>query len=131
LIVRPLPAGPAVKGIDGRAALDCAIAAAAAASPGGCVRIETDMRAHLNPTRMGEIAKAGARLARRLAALCPVCSAPGWGLVRIRSGQPCSACGTQTALPRGEIFGCAGCGAEEDVPLPGAADPAHCPNCNP
>lgn len=131
LIVRPAPDGPAVKGFVEPGSLQAAIAACAAASPEGLARLETDMRAHLNPTRMGEIAKAGERLARRLACLCPSCGAPGWGITAIEPGLACRDCGTATLLPRAHILSCAVCPAQavEEAGMP--AGPEACPSCNP
>lgn len=122
-------AGDAViaKGVTDAAELDAAVA-------GRAVRLETDMRAHLNPTRMGEIARAGEALARRLASACPVCRSPGFGLARVERGLPCAACGTPTALVRAEIHACPACRHEAARPRADArreADPGECPACNP
>ena len=119
----------AAKGVQDRAALKTIIAGAK-----GPVRVETDMRAHLNPTRMGEIAKAGEDLARRLATPCPACAAPGFGLVSVIRGLPCSACGTPTDRVIAEIHACPACGHEARTPRADgqtAADPGECPLCNP
>ena len=117
------------KGVQDRAALNTIIAGAA--DP---VRIETDMRAHLNPTRMGEIARAAEDLAMRLASPCPACSAPGFGLARVERGLPCSACGSATDRVRAEIHACPACGhGARKTRADGleAADPGECPVCNP
>lgn len=117
------------KGVQDRAALDRLVAEAA-----GAVRIETDMRAHLNPTRMGEIARAAEDLTRRLASACPACSAPGFGLTGVKRGLPCSACGTPTDRMIAEIHACPACGQEAlKARADGleAADPGQCPACNP
>jgi len=124
-------AGGAVlaKGVQDRAALERLIGGAE-----GPVRIETDMRAHLNPTRMGEIAKAAQDLAQRLATPCPACAAPGFGLARVERGLPCSACGTPTERVLAEIHVCPACGHEARKPRADgleAADPGECPACNP
>lgn len=115
------------KGVADRDALDAHIV-------GRAVRLETDMRAHLNPTRMGEIARAGEALARRLASPCPACAAPGFGLARVERGLPCGACGTPTELVRLEIHACPACGQEADRPRADGrkeAEPGECPACNP
>jgi hypothetical protein len=117
------------KGVQDRAALDRLIGSAK--EP---VRLETDMRAHLNPTRMGEIARAAEDLAARLASPCPHCSAPGFGLARVERGLPCSACGAATGRVRAEIHACPACGHERRKPRADgleAADPGECPACNP
>jgi hypothetical protein len=61
-------------------------------------RIETDMRAHVNPTRMTEIGRLAATLAKRIATPCPSCAAPGFGIVRREAGLPCADCETPTTL---------------------------------
>lgn len=118
-----------VKGLACRAALDEALRSAK-----GPVRLETDMRAHLNPTRQAELGKLAEKLARRIATPCPACAAPGFGTIRAERGLPCADCGTPTDLIRILITGCVCCGFERSVPRPDgqpAASPANCPECNP
>ncbi|MGJ3231470.1 MAG: DUF6671 family protein [Oceanicaulis sp.] len=122
-------AGEAIlaKGVAGRAELDALIT-------GRAVRLETDMRAHLNPTRMAEIARVAENLARRLASPCPACAAPGFGLARVERGLPCAACGTPTERVRLEIHACPACGHEAAHPRADGrteAEPGDCPACNP
>ncbi|MCP9886020.1 hypothetical protein KBY97_12945 [Synechococcus sp. ATX 2A4] len=141
LLVRPhqlppgAPPGLALrKGITGTATLEAAITVAAAASIDGLAQVETDMRAHRNPTRMASIRALAFRLARRIATPCPACRAPGWGRVEPLPGLPCSWCGTPTSLLRAERFGCVRCEASEEHPRSDGlllADPQHCPHCNP
>ncbi|XBQ16944.1 MAG: DUF6671 family protein [Oceanicaulis sp.] len=116
------------KAVTARTELDALIARH------GAVRIETDMRAHLNPTRMAEIAKLADRLAGRLAATCPACSAPGWGRTGAEPGLRCEACGSPTALIAEEIWSCSACDHTERRERSdglAAADPGDCPVCNP
>lgn len=97
-------------------------------------RLETDMRAHLNPTRMAEIGKLATRLATRMATPCPACAAPGYGTVRRETGLTCTDCGTPTPLVKHLVTGCALCGHEDHMPRSDgrtAASPAECPECNP
>lgn len=97
-------------------------------------RIETDMRAHVNPTRMTEIGRLAATLAKRIATPCPSCAAPGFGIVRREAGLPCADCETPTTLVRRLVSGCALCGHETFASRPdgrSAAFPAECPECNP
>ena len=63
---RRIQPGEVTKGLRDMTALDAAIAKAAAASADGRAHIETDMRAHLNPTRMRSIAQLAGQLADRL-----------------------------------------------------------------
>lgn len=128
------PQSPCVKGIRSWRVLHEAFAAVRAASPGGQVRVETDMRAHVNPTRMRVIAGLAGKLALRLRQCCPACGAPGFGLIDAQPGLPCSWCGRATRLFQREIHGCAACGDRRDRPRQdalSAADPAHCDYCNP
>lgn len=118
-----------IKGIASREALAQAIGGAA--SP---ARIETDMRAHLNPTRMAMIARLAERLARRIATPCPACAAPGFGVTRVEPGLPCEDCGMPTSLLRSLVSACARCGQEARGPRADGrltARPSECPNCNP
>lgn len=122
--------GRIVKGIRDRETLDRAIKQAG----DGPLRLETDMRAHMNPTRMGEIARLGEALALRLATPCPACGAPGFGVIRSETGLACEDCGAPTTLTRALVLGCARCAYEETRPRPdgrAAATPAECPECNP
>jgi hypothetical protein len=133
LIVRPNRGGGSQrKGLRARAPLARAVEAAAAASPDGLAVVETDMRAHMNPTRMAAIAQLAERFAARLARACPSCGAPGWGVARPGPPLPCAWCGGETLARGGMIWGCAACG--EEAPQDearAAADPGQCPACNP
>ena len=137
LIVRPNAAHSHAalrKGIVDRADLDQAVAEAAAASADGRACIETDMRAHLNPTRMAMLAKLATQLALRLAARCPACAAPGWGRIDTTPGLPCQECSTPTAMIATEVFGCSSCGHRESRARSDGllmAPPGRCPQCNP
>lgn len=99
----------------------------------GSAFVETDMRAHRNPTRMTAIRRAARDLVRRLASVCPECAQPGFWRVRTLPGLPCSDCGAPTRRPRAEVLRCDGCGYEEERKAPGEpwADPGSCAACNP
>ncbi len=136
LIARPrqAEAGPFIKAIRTAAELREAVHTCAHHSADGSVVLESDMRAHCNPTRMRSIRRLGFQLVRRLRQHCPACGSPGWGLVEGVPGLPCSSCGTATALIGQEIWGCAACDHREARARRdglGAADPMHCPWCNP
>lgn len=122
------------KGIVDADELARAMVESVAASDDGRARIETDMRAHMNPTRMQAIAELALRLGRRLATACGRCEMPGFGLQDVRKGLPCSLCGTPTELVVSEIMACAACDHREEQPRSDgltAADPGQCPLCNP
>lgn len=118
------------KGIADDAALDAAVRAALARW--GAARVESDLRADRNPTRMAAIARAAADLEARLARACPACARPGWRMAGREPGRPCAWCGTPTGLVRAERWTCDGCGHAESRLLDvGPADPGSCPACNP
>lgn len=136
VIVRPAApsAGLLYKGLQSAHQLSAALASCRAADSAGCVWLETDMRAHCNPTRMRSIRRLGIALARRLQTPCPACSSPGWGLLDTQPGLPCSACGAATDLTLVEVWGCQQCGVRSHRPRRDTrltADPVHCPWCNP
>jgi len=132
---RALPEGaPVFKGLQTLSALKRAMATCADASDEAKACVETDMRAHMNPTRLASLSALGLKLAQRLASLCPACSAPGFGRVEIVRGLPCSACGAATEWISHETFGCACCALRETrVREDGLSctDPSQCPWCNP
>lgn len=138
LIVRPNqlsdPDGPIFKGVGDTSSLTDALAAARDASADGAAFVQSDMRAHMNPTRMRTIGRLAERLAERLACLCPDCAMPGFGVVAVRKGLPCSACGGPSVLVDHEVLGCAKCDyTERRARSDGLrfADPGECPLCNP
>jgi hypothetical protein len=103
-------------------------------SPSGAARVDTDMRAHANPTRLRAIRRAGIVLARRLATPCPSCRASGFGGSTVARGLPCEDCGAPTTLPRGTSLSCDICGhvelrARRDGLT--SAPAMHCAACNP
>ncbi|MCG8360477.1 MAG: hypothetical protein MI920_33350 [Kiloniellales bacterium] len=128
------PGKPIAKGVTTAEDLQTAMAEATALSDGGIAWVEPDMRAHLNPTRMRAIRRLAFKLARRLAAPCPSCSAPGWGRTGTVKGLPCELCGAPTEMVRYELFGCAVCDhLEERSRRDGLqkTSPQNCPLCNP
>lgn len=137
LIVRPNEgevASALTKGIVDTDSLRRAIQDAAAASSDGRARMETDMRAHFNPTRMRSLVLLAARLAQRLSRQCPACGAPGFGRTGSRPGLVCEACGMPTELVVAEILGCPACDYTEERPRGDGLQRAPalcCPECNP
>ncbi len=137
LIVRPnmqLPNGLIVKGITDNETLAKAIAHCATHSSDGLALVESDLRAHMNPTRRKVLRHLAVRLARRLAHLCPHCGTPGWGLVGVVRDLPCEWCGTPTDLVSEEIIGCPSCTYQERLPRADGlryASPGECAWCNP
>lgn len=137
LIVRPksgAPGVPAEKGIVSIKQLESAVERMAGISPDAIAWVETDMRAHHNPTRMAVIQQLAFRLARRLATTCPACATPGWGRTGVVDGLPCELCDEATSMTRCEVFGCVVCAYREDRPRGDrrqTAPPQYCPECNP
>ena len=122
------------KGIRDRDALDHAVRQCIEASPQRTAQVQTDMRAHMNPTRMQTIARLADRFAERLLALCPACAVPGYGRTGVLRGLPCADCGWPTDLVRAEVHGCAACGHAETRPRSDGlreTQPRNCPDCNP
>lgn len=125
---------PIFKGINTWHELEESFKASLKLSDKKKVWVETDMRAHMNPSRMEVIGELGTKLAQRLATYCPSCLAPGWGKIRVAKGLECSWCGEKTENIKNEIFGCTKCEFEETrerVDGLNQADPVHCQNCNP
>lgn len=123
-----------IKGINNSIMLEAAFNETIKNSKNNKVWVETDMRAHMNPSRMKIIEELAQELALRLATLCKQCENPGWGKVGIERGLACGECGCETELVKAEIYGCAKCDHKEKLPAPGqllTADPRHCPFCNP
>ena len=140
LIVRPhvvsAPLSPdqILKGITESETLAKAIKQSSSLSLDGLALVETDLRAHMNPTRRRVIRRLAGCLARRIACLCPHCRTPGWGRVDVVRGLPCEWCGEATDLVREEVLGCPSCSyrvhrARSDGQ--NTAPAAQCPSCNP
>ena len=94
---------------------------------------ETDMRAHLNPTRMKVIEKATENLLKKLTNTCPECRWPGFTCVETKPGLKCSQCGQPTLIMLSKIYQCKSCDyRDERFYLKGQkADPQYCDHCNP
>lgn len=135
LVVRPAHAEhPEIeKGLADRPSLIAAVERVLRSSTSRTAFVETDLRAHLNPTRMAMIGRAADDLARRLASLCPGCGAPGYAALERVPGLPCADCGLPTRQWRAEKLGCVRCGHRQEIVRGDRreADPAHCDHCNP
>lgn len=132
LVVSP-PGQPAplFKGLQDLDAVEHAVARCV--EHAGRALVQTDMRAHLNPTRQHVLTGLSHRLARRLCQFCPACTAPGWGVVDVETGLPCAWCARPTPLVACEVDGCSRRGCDERLRRPRAtvAPAGHCPACNP
>ncbi len=133
VVVRPAAGGTLVfKGVRDLEVLHRAVERCCNLSTDGRARIETDLRAHMCPSRRPIIARAARRLAARVATACPACTSPGFGLVRFEIGVPCEWCGRDAEVVRARVLGCVTC-REESVEqmTTGPADPGQCSWCNP
>ena len=99
----------------------------------GKVWVETELRAHLNPTRMKHIEKLGHQLIDRLISLCPQCKAPGCGQAQLTPELTCKTCGSNAGKMGAEIIRCSQCEYFEKKShvSPNHTDAWLCPNCNP
>ena len=96
--------------------------------------LETDLRAHVNESRMKHIALATQDLIGNIKRLCPKCEKPGFHRIAPKPGLPCECCGRPTALPLFDVYGCDKCGHNKDVKFPNQNETAHagrCHHCNP
>jgi rubrerythrin len=99
----------------------------------GAVFLETDMRAHANPTRMVNIQKAAEDLVQKIKQQCPRCRVPGFSLVKTKNGLPCEWCERPTGEVKAWVYGCSKCGftREKRVSRRKRASAGSCPRCNP
>lgn len=127
---QPAPARALIKNIGGWADLQRAVETVIGTC--GAAFVETDMRAHRNPTRMRAIKRATLDLVRRFRSPCPRCARPGFAISQRLFGLPCSWCGGPTLALKAEVYACEGCGYREEHPVKAtSADPGHCEECNP
>ena len=137
LLVRPSPRNIqdlVFKGVYSQDELEAAFSTSLAQSPERKVWVETDMRAHFNPTRMSMISRLAAVMANRLTFLCPQCEMPGWGKISRELGLPCSWCKEPTKELKVEIYGCSKCDYQERKLAENGqieAEPGRCDFCNP
>lgn len=127
---QPAPGIALVKDVRNRAELSEAVERVIGLC--GSAFVETDMRAHRNPTRMRAIKRATLDLVRRYRSPCPVCAAPGFAVTERVAGLPCSWCGGPTLAIRADVMSCVACDHRVERPVADiTADPGHCGDCNP
>lgn len=96
--------------------------------------IETDMRAHKNPTRMKNIELSINDLVKNIKSKCPKCESPWFIVSDIERWLPCKICLRPTDKPTFEIYTCKKCNFVKKVKIEKYweyADPWECENCNP
>ena len=97
----------------------------------GPVWLETDMRAHRNPTRMAMIALCAHRLSDLLKRPCPGCARRGFGLASAIAGAVCSQCGLPTLAMRAKRIQCGVCDLSLEEVVRVTVPPSQCEHCNP
>ena len=98
IIVRALfPEKVVAKGVHSFEELTKSITLAFNISPEG-IRLESDMRAMHNPTRMRVIEKLSFNLVERIKSLCPRCQVYGFGKLVQKGNLPCEYCDMPTQL---------------------------------
>lgn len=122
-----------VKGLGSADALLDAFTQALAQSLHGQVLVESDLRAHCNPTRQAMIRRATEDLCQKMHSGCPACGQPGFSISGHRPGRPCRLCASATREPLAHVWSCQACRHTEErrEGLPALADPARCDRCNP
>jgi hypothetical protein len=124
LVLENVPDQQVFKGISDLAKLDQVVRRCAAMSSDGFAHVETDMRAHFNPTRMRTINALAVQLGQRLATPCPKCGAPGWGRLSATWEMPVDG----APFVARETVGCAGCGHRQESPSGPDFDQRHAAN---
>jgi hypothetical protein len=100
----------------------------------GTAYAETDMRALKNPTRMKVIKTATRKLIAKIQNTCPACNYPGFDVVEVKSGLPCSNCLRPTRSTLSHRYQCKKCQYSSEKMYPrniSFEDPMYCDNCNP
>jgi hypothetical protein len=99
----------------------------------GSAVVESDLRAHMSPSRSEVIKRCAQRLANRLSRQCNECGAPGFGTTSNLYGLNCEECGELVAKAiRGELESCAKCSnKQEKLNGRAKASAAQCEGCNP
>ncbi|MBT9167064.1 MAG: hypothetical protein DDT19_00388 [Syntrophomonadaceae bacterium] len=135
LIIRPddSESEQIIKGINNYDWLKEAFTWCGLNSHSGKVFMETDMRAHANPTRMQNIKKATEDLISKLYNFCPTCMAPAFIVSERVKGLPCDLCGLPSDLVLKNISKCRKCShvLEQLYPNGQFAAAQYCHFCNP
>jgi hypothetical protein len=93
--------------------------------------LETDMRAHRNPSRMKVIEQATIDLIKNINTTCSDCGTVGFSKIQFLKGLPCSSCGLETDVPGVFLYQCQNCKKEEERKEGDFAQPKECAFCNP
>jgi len=100
----------------------------------GSVFAQTDMRAHVNPSRMEVIAETTDKLCKRIVSTCPQCKTPGFGITDAIKGLPCEVCLTPTESTLHTVSSCSTCNLIQKDFFPHTKQhesATYCNKCNP
>jgi hypothetical protein len=100
----------------------------------GTAYVETDMRAHLNPSRMQVIEETTEKLIKKIKTTCPSCQTPGFGIKDATPGLPCENCKAPTKSTLFHVYACQKCNHTHEAYFPNGKeeeDPTYCDRCNP
>lgn len=133
MIIRELASNQVIaKGIQELSQLESAVIKAF--KHADTIRIETDMRAMFNPTRMQVIKELTYDLIKRIQSVCDNCGTYGFGETHLTGKLPCAECGSETQLFEKIIEKCTKCHYQIPKPRPdnlNLANPTFCDYCNP
>lgn len=96
--------------------------------------LETDMRAMMNPTRMGVIKNLAFKLAKKVSSTCDKCSTPGFGDISYAGNLICELCHHTTKIPKFRDTKCLKCDYFLRSEIEAGkiySDPRYCDYCNP
>jgi hypothetical protein len=123
-------AGAPLKGLRSREELAHALRDCVERSEDTRAFVQTDMRAHMNPTRMAAIGRLAERFADRLTCFFPACQSPGYGIIAVEKGLPCAWCGGPSLMVRHQVFGCVRLRQPREARALRRPDPGQCAYCN-
>lgn len=98
------------------------------------IYIETDMRAHKNPTRMQNIKCAVKNLIKNAQSTCEKCGMPWFVVTHTEGWLECSECLAPTHIPKYEVFTCKKCDFQKKQLITQYwkyANVSECSICNP
>lgn len=120
------------KAIQSEQALKTAIEKLLAQSTNGTVKVQTDMRAHLNPLRMKFIEQCALKFLDELKQVCPQCNYPQFKIRKTERGLLCYNCHAPTNSLKKLIYQCLYCNyTQAKANEKEFEDPMYCEFCNP
>jgi hypothetical protein len=120
------------KAIQSVEALKNSVEKLLALSESGTVKVQTDMRAHLNPLRMKFIEQCALKFVEELKQACPQCNYPQFKIRKTERGLPCYNCNAPTKSIKTYIYQCVNCNySDSKANEKEFEDPMYCEFCNP